>query len=271
MPRLEWLLAVLLLALALPGCKRLTFIKPDPSHRGYTQVAPDYNIRPDRHAAARNAAAAQLADAERALQAGNLDHAQNQAREALRRDPRSDAAHTLLALIAEGRGQSRQAGEHYARALALAPNRGVTLNNRAVWLCNNGQPGQALPLFQQALADPTYPTPLLALANSGSCALAAGDARLAETQLRQVLGVDPANAVALEAMATLSVQAGRAMDARAFIQRRLDSGPATPKTLALASQIESILGDNSAATRYRDALKRQFPQSLEAADGGRQR
>ena len=146
MRRADWLLIAVAVAMLLPGCKRLTFIKPNPDHRGYTQVAPDYNVRPDRDGQARAAVARQIGEAERALQAGNLDQAEAGARAALRGDPRSSAAHTLLAMVADSRGQSRQAGEHYERALALAPNQGVALNNRAVWLCGNGQPAASLPL-----------------------------------------------------------------------------------------------------------------------------
>lgn len=257
--------------LVLGGCQRLTFVKPNPNHRGYTQVAPDYDVsgRGGSHAAM--SVANQLRQAEQHLLAGQLAEAERLARAALRVDARSADAYTLLGAIADAQGQSRQAGDHYARALQLAPNQGVALNNRAVWLCNHGQAAQSLVLFQQALADPAYPTPLLAQSNFGSCALAAGDLVLAEALLRTVLQSDANNAVALLSMAELSMRRGQAFEARAFIQRRLDAAAPTQRVYELAAQIESTLGDNAASTRYLDAMRQQFPQPPAAAVEGSQR
>lgn len=271
MRRVEWLLMLLVVAVALPGCKRLSFIKPNPDHRGYTQVAPDYNVRPDRASQASAAVAGHLQAAERALQAGQLEEADRQARAALRGDARSDAAHTLIAMVADRRGQNRVAGEHYARALRLAPTSGINLNNQAVWLCANGRATESLPLFQQALADPGYPTPLAALANSGSCALKAGELVRAESELRQVLQADPVSPVALQSMAELSLGRGQAFEARGFIQRHLDAAGDSVESLNLAVRIEQALGDSAAAERYRIRLEQHSTRPQNAVGGGSQR
>lgn len=243
----------------LAGCGRLSFVKPDTDRGDYQQVAPDYALREDPHAAQRAQAARQAALAAEALQAGRLEAAEEAARAALDLAPDSADAHMLLAMVAEQRGRAREAGRHYARAAGLAPQRGTALNNYAAWLCRNGQAAASLPLFSQALADPGYDTPGAALANAGTCALRAGDPARAERDLRRALEYDHDNVVALDGLAQLSYQTGDALQARAFSQRRLAAAPATAQVLQLASQIEHELGDSAAEARYRRRLEAEFP------------
>ena len=134
------------------------------------------------------------------------------------------------------------------------------LNNYGAWLCSNGRPDESLALFDRALADQTYPTPAAALANSGSCALDAGQGARAARDLSQALALDPTNAVALAAMAQSEFTAGHYLEARAFSERRLAVAPASVKVLQLASQIEQKLGDTAAAARYVQRIGTEFPQ-----------
>jgi type IV pilus assembly protein PilF len=263
MRRPESAAAVVLLGacVALAGCSRLTFVKPSTERGDYDRVAPEYNVREDPREAARMQALQQAIQAEAALRAGRPADAERAAREALKLDPQSSEAHTLLGLLAERGGRAEEAGRHYAEAVRLAPRRGATLNNYAAWLCRNGREAESLPVFRRALADPGYDTPAAALANSGTCALRAGQPARAERDLRAALEYDPDNVVALETMARLSYQGGEYLQARAFSQRRLAAAPATAQVLLLASQIEQKLGDSAAAARYGRRLRAEFPNT----------
>ncbi|NUS37738.1 MAG: type IV pilus biogenesis/stability protein PilW [Lysobacter sp.] len=248
-----------LLALAAAGCSRLTFVKPKMERGKYTRVAPEYEVREDKRDRQRIAALDAQGLAEQALRQGQLDEAERQARAAVAADASSADAHTVLAVVLQQRGDARQAGVEYARAVALAPGRGIVLNNYAVWLCDNGRPADSLPLFDRTLADSSYPTPAAAMANAGACALAAGQAARADRQLRQAIVLDPANAVALAALADSEYRAGRYLEARAFSERRLAAAPVTQEVLQLASQIEQKLGDTAAAARYVQRMRAEFP------------
>lgn len=259
-PRRAIACAVLVCMVA-AGCSRLTFIKPKLERGEYTRVAPEYTVREDPQEQKRVAAMERVALAEQRLRSGQLDQAESEANAALKADPASADAHTLLAVIAERRGDAARAGSHYARAVTLAPTRGATLSNYGAWLCGNGRVAESLPLFDRALADPGYRTPGVALANAGSCALTAGQTARAERDLRRGLQYDPANPTALEALATLEYRAGDYLQARAFSERRLAAAPATPEALRLASQIEHKLGDTAAAARYVQRIRTEFPQA----------
>lgn len=250
---------VLLLAgaIALTGCSRLTFIRPDVSRGDYTQVAPEYDIS-DANRPASQQARKHLVMASRHLREGQLAEAKKQAHAALEIDSESDAAHTLLAVIAQQHGDNQEAGRHYALAAELAPTRGANLNNYGTWLCSNGRAAESLAWFDRALAVPRYPTPADALANAGRCAMRAGHGARVEPYLRRAIEIDPNNVVALGALARYAFEHGQLLDARAFSERRLAIAPATADALRLASQIEQALGDTAAANRYRQLLKVEF-------------
>ena len=254
-------------ALLLGGCSRLTFVKPDPDRDSYTQVAPDYDVREDPREAGRLLARERAGAAAEALRGGDLAQAAKLASQALASDASLADAHTVLAMVAARKGDSKGAGDHYAAAVKLAPTHGIALNNYGVWLCGAGHPAESLPLFDRALADPAYPTPAAALGNAGTCALRAGQPARAERDLRQALDVDPAEPTALAGMARLEYGAGDYLQARAFSERRLAAAAATPEVLQLASQIEQKLGDAAAAARYVQRMRDEFPR-LQQAPGG---
>jgi type IV pilus assembly protein PilF len=248
------------------GCSRLTFVKPK-FKNDYHRTAPEYTVRDDPQDSRRIALLDRVGLAERSLAAGQLDDAETQARAALKIDPKSADGYTLLGMIEGRRGNAARAGAHYAKAAALAPNRGTVLNNYGAWLCGNGQAAASLPLFDRALADAAYPTPAAVLANAGSCALTAGQPARAERDLARALELDPTSAVALAGMAESEYRAGRFLQARAFSERRLDVAPPSVEVLQLASQIEQKLGDTVAAARYVQRIGTEFPQTPAVPSG----
>lgn len=265
MPRPDVLLLVVACLVAMTACSRLTFVRPDTSPKGFKQVAPEYSFRSDPSAA--SLVRQHLVVAEQRLQDGRFDEAEKQARMALRKSDRSADAHTMLALIESARGRSAQAGGYYAKAAELAPEQGVALNNYGAWLCDNGRQAESVAFFDRAIADPAYDRRVSAMANAGACLVSAGQLEQADRYLRPALETSPDNVVALAALAELQYRNGHFLEARAFSQRRLEAGAATPAALLLASQIEDKLGDTRAATRYVQQLAAEFPQAG-AADTG---
>ena len=252
--RVAWLLPAAILAVG--GCSRLSFVRPDVSRGEYTQTAPVVRVG-DGDRKPVMAIHDRLLLAQDRLRAGRLDEAKSHAEAVLGLDPRSGDAHTVLALVAGRQGRQADAGRHFARAAELAPT-GATLNNHGAWLCGNGRPAEALAWFDRALADPAYRERAGALANAGDCALRAGQDARADRDLREALRLDPGSTVALSAMAALALRRGDAFAARAFSQRRLAAGPADRHALQLASQIEQELGDTAAAERYTRRLRAEF-------------
>lgn len=192
--------------------------------------------------------------AQELLERGRPDEALAQARIAERADPRSGRAWVAKGQALDALGRSDEAGEALARALALAPQDGIVLNARGVWLCRQGQTKAGLDLLGRAIEDPSYRLPMQALANAGSCALQEGLLPTAELNFRAALGLAPEHAQSLVGMAHVELKQGDALGARAFLQRREALAPLTPAELALAVRIEEAAGDARAAARYRSQL-----------------
>ena len=258
----EAIVVASLLALAAAGCSRLSFVKPTAKRGSLDRTAQVVEVHETREGAQRSSVRNRLALAQGHLARGDLDAAERDTRQALKLKADSADGYTLLAAIAEGRGQVAEAGAHYRRAAELAPTQGGALNNYGTWLCGAGRAAESLSWFERALADPAYPTPASALANAGACADRAGQAGRAERDLRAAISLDPENPLALGALAQVEFRAGRYLAARAFSQRRLAAAPADARALQLASQIEQKLGDMAAADHYGRRLREEFPGAV---------
>ena len=192
--------------------------------------------------------------------ANDYEAALDKLQKAIHIDGSSATAYSVLGLLYERINRPVQAGESYAKAARLAPDKGDFQNNYAQWLCHSGRPVEADPYFRKALDDPFYKTPAAALSNAGTCALKAGKPELAETYYRRLLTLDANNVDALQQLAAMLYQRGDYLRARAFMERRVNQGTANAEMLDLAARIEDKLGDRDAANSYRRRLSSEFPQ-----------
>ena len=257
----------LIVALAGAGCSRVAFIKTDPARGDFERTTDPVVVHDTPEMRNRDVARTSLDLSQQRLSEGNLNAAQDYARKALKADPNSGDAYTMLAVIADEQGNDAEAGADYKRATELDPS-GGTYNNYGAWLCANNRSAESLGWFDQALTDPSYTTPAAALANAGRCALDAGQADRAQRDLHKAIELEPNNPVALDALARTAYKAGNYMEARAFSERRLAAAPATAEALQLASQIEDKLGDSAASARYVRRLREEFPGVAQGSSGG---
>lgn len=184
---------------------------------------------------------------------------------ALEADSRYPQAHTVGGLLYEALGETDKADQFYRRAIELDPRNVVTLNNYGQFLCARGRWQEGLSMFQRAIDEPLNQSPLVSFNNAGQCAFASGDIAQAGTYLREALAFDPELPPALLTMARVSLLTDRSLSARAYLQRFEAVAPHNASTLAAAIEIETALGDSERATSYMNRLRREFPDSPEAA------
>lgn len=175
-------------------------------------------------------------------------------------------AHTLLGVLYETIGEMDSAEAEFRLAAKYDPTDGDVNNNLGAFLCRNGKGREADPYFRAAVDDPFYATPAIAYANAGSCALAEGELDKAETYLRQSLEHDQRMAESLLAMSEVSYRKGAYLRARAFLQRYEAIAPRTAESLRLGVSIETALGDEKSAERYRIMLRENFPGTIQAGE-----
>jgi len=131
---------------------------------------PVQHVKSDPHEAAQN----NVALAEEYMKDGKYEIALDRLQRAVKLDPSSPDAYTMLGYLYEKINRPELAEANYARSVKLAPDKGDYLNNYGQWLCRSGHPAEAEPLFRKALADPFYKTPSVAIGNAATCAARAG-------------------------------------------------------------------------------------------------
>lgn len=185
---------------------------------------------------------------------------------AIKQDPDLAQAHSTIAYVYSAKGMNDLAEEEYRKAIALDANDGTLRNNFGVFLCAHGKTTEALRYFVQATASKTYTTPEVAWTNAGVCARRKPDLDAAERHFREALQVNPQFPDALAQMATLAYEKKDYLRCRAFMQRYLATGQASPEVLWIAALNERQLGDIDTARDYESRIKREFPESEQAAN-----
>jgi type IV pilus assembly protein PilF len=164
-------------------------------------------------------------------------------------------------------GEDSKAQASFEQAIRLAPNDSLTLNNYGWFICQRQNAQRSLPYFEQAIRNPLYPTPHLALYNAGVCARKAGDVKAAEVNLRASLQRAPEFAAALYELANLSFAQGRTIEADVIFSRYTKSvRDPDANALLLGVRISRATGDRNAEAGYLSQLRRRFPDSVQTRD-----
>jgi len=196
------------------------------------------------------------------LELGKLELAKDDLLKALKFNPKSIDAHTVLATLYDRVGDHASAEQHYREAAELAPKSGSTNNNYGMYLCKLGKFDLAQKHFDIAAADGFYQERDIVYANAGTCILLAkGSMETAEADFRSAVEINPKNGQALYQLARVLYQKNDFFKARAFIQRFDALGKSSPDALLLAMNIEVKLGHKDAAHDYAQRLRDQFPDS----------
>lgn len=184
---------------------------------------------------------------------------------ALEADPKLVRAHHYAAELYARTEDDEKAEYHFRHALELAPRDPNLKNNFGAFLCARNRFPEAETQFLAAIEDPAYTTPHLAYENLARCALRVPNAAKAERYFDEALKRQPNLPVTLFHMAQLQYDKREFFRARAFLERYLSVGSATPAVLLLGVQIEKALGDSAMVARYAQELRSSFPDSSEAA------
>lgn len=176
-------------------------------------------------------------------------------------------AHNMLALIYMELREDSKAQASFEQAIRLAPNESDFLNNFGWFICQRQNAQRSLPYFEQAIRNPLYTTPHLALYNAGICARKAGDVKAAEVNLRASLQRAPEFAGALYELADLCYAQGRTKEADLVFARYTKSvRDPDANALLLGVRIARATGDRNGEAGYLSQLRRRFPDSVQTRD-----
>lgn len=197
------------------------------------------------------------------MRQGNYELALEKLQRAVQQSPELPEAHSAIALVYGRLGEALDADRHYRRALQLSPADPDIQNNYGVFLCGQKRYDEAEQFFLRAAESPRYRTPEAAWTNAGVCVRNVPAPEKAERYLRMALASNSRFPDALWQMADLSFERGHLMQARAFLERRLEAAAATPDALWLGVRMEQSLGHAEVAQSYAARLKSEFPTSVQ--------
>lgn len=200
------------------------------------------------------------------LRQGDYKGAQTKLEKAVKEDGSLATAYSALGLVFERLGDPDGAEKNYRRAVSIEPANPDNLNALAVFLClQKKETAEAMRYFEKALAVPlsqAESNKAMVYTNAGICAKRE-DLAQAEAYLRSALANDPGFRQALVQLADVTFMRQNYLQSRAFLERYLGAGPASPDALWLGVRVEQALGEAGASKRYAERLKKEFPASVE--------
>jgi type IV pilus assembly protein PilF len=204
------------------------------------------------------------------LQRGQLPIALEELREAVRIDPRYGLAHSIMGLVHANLGEDARADAAFKRAVEVAPNEGDIRNQYGSFLCGLGRAEEGIAQFEAALRMPLYQTPQVALENAGSCALASGRIRAAETYFARLVQQFPFSSRGYQGLATIAMKTSNYEDVQKHVEAGMRTQQITPQLLFMGFCAERKLGNAARVADYRAQLKARFADSSlnEAAERG---
>jgi type IV pilus assembly protein PilF len=220
------------------------------------------------HTAADKRASIRLQLAVGYFQEGKMEVALDEVKQAIAASPEVADAYGLRALIYSQMGELTLADENFQRALKLAPRNPELANNYGSFLCQQGRGEQGIALFESALKNPLYQSPVKALLNAGSCSLKMKKFDAAERYLLDALRYEPDHLATNINLARVYYDRRDYPRAGFFINRvKAAAKPDSlqPDVLWLAVRIDRKLGDKGAESAMATQLRRHHPASSEYA------
>ncbi|MFQ6334092.1 type IV pilus biogenesis/stability protein PilW [Methylophilus sp. 3sh_L] len=181
---------------------------------------------------------------------------------AIERSPNYALAYNGLGLVYAALGEKSRAEAAFKRAIQLQPGSSESHNNYGRFLCDQGQYDASQKEFLQAVKNPLYKTPQIALYNAGVCALRAQQKPQAEQYFYQALQIDPLAHASAYQLANLQFGRGEAQLALNTLQNSVNVAP-TPESLFLAVRICRALQLADDANYYSVQLHKLFPTANE--------
>ena len=161
-------------------------------------------------------------------------------------------------MLSERLGELREADRFYKQALRLAPKSPDVLNNYAVFLCRTGRSEEGVGRFMEVANNRLYATPEMAYNNAGVCLRQAKLLDRAEASFSRALLLRPNFAEAALQLGGLQLERVKLGEARATVDRFMNTFPATADLLQLAIRVAQAQGDRAAEERFTRRLRVEF-------------
>lgn len=194
---------------------------------------------------------------------GQMKVALDEARKSISIESRYGPAYNLLGLIYMELEEDKLAEENFRKAIDIDSKDSDAHNSYGWFLCARGRYDEGLNEFTEALRNPLYLKPELAMANAGLCSDKKGDLKQAEAYYNKALKLAPNSPLPVIKLADLNFRLGNMNEAQRLLSRHQQISPPTSEALWLGLRIERKLGDRAQEAVYNQQLRRNFPDAPE--------
>lgn len=179
-------------------------------------------------------------------------------------DPTLSDAYNLRGLVYMRLNKMELAEDSFRRALAYTSNTAPIRHNLGWLLCQQqSRLADAIRLFSEALASPTYTDKSKTWMAQGLCQQRYGNAVEAEISFIKSYELDPNNPISAYNLALLLFQRDDYTKSQFYIRRLNNSGYANAESLWLGIKVERQLKNTEAVMQLGTQLKKRFPDSRE--------
>lgn len=198
------------------------------------------------------------------LQNGETDRAKAPLQEALKIDPRSEAAHVALALVFQSEGEDPSAETHFRSALATAPDNPRILNNYGAFLMEQERYSEALGYFSKASEDTFYGERSRVFENLGLAYSRLDRNEEAKASFERALRLNSRQPMALLELARIEFDSENYVPAWNYYLGFTQLSAQNASSLWLGVQLARRFSDHNRAASYALQLRRLYPTSPEA-------
>jgi type IV pilus assembly protein PilF len=196
---------------------------------------------------------------------GNFGVALEEVRVAEQADSSYPPIYNVAGLIYAALKDDRRAEDNFNRALRLSPADPDINNNYGMYLCQRGREADGIKLLLVAVQNPLYQNPERSFVNAGVCARRRGDNAAAQDFFLRAIAVRPNQPQALYQLADLAYAAANYAGAQGYLRRLAQAAQANAEVLWLAIRVERRMGNAIGEASYTQQLRKNFPESKEAA------
>ena len=196
---------------------------------------------------------------------GNIGVALEEVRVAEQSDSSYAPIYNVAALVYAALKDDRRAEESFNRALRLAPGDSDANNNYGMFLCQRKREAEGIKYLLTAVQNPLYLNPERSLVNAGVCARRRGDTAAAQEYFQRAVTIRPNQAQALYQLADLAYASANYTAAQGYLRRLAQAAQANAEVLWLAVRVERRMGNAVGEASYTQQLRKNFPESKEAA------
>lgn len=197
------------------------------------------------------------------LKQGQYERAMKKLDKSLNFNDQNASAYHYKAEVYRRLNEPDKARDLFNQAMELAPKDQIIRNNYGVFLCDVGEFGEAIKIFEQSLNDTFFTNKASVYENIGLCNLRRNNITAAENAFKEALKLNSRMPKSLIQLSQIRFDAGLKQESYRLFNQYVAIAPHTPESLWLGILLENERGAKNTVATYKVKLKGKYPDAKE--------